>query len=191
MPPLTLTCQKCGLPMPDIDLESEEGKALLKALSSSTGFELKHDECPPDRLRREAAALEQSAVRRRFMAKVAIVEVIDAGDGQLREEPLVKLDVEAENVSFVEAVRPLALALGAKWQAMEEHAALVDVPTVEPTIVTEPRPEQLDPNAVTGVGTEAGGFIATSEDREPEPSDGPEFHADHEAWEARQEGTEQ
>lgn len=127
---LTLKCQTCGGDMPPIDSESQEGKELLRLMGAG-GAEIRHERCPGAT---DPILTVPRQEGRRFEARVSIVEVIapteEGGDASLDE--LAAFSVYADAHTFAGATRPLALALGEKWQLMERSATIVDVPVIGP-----------------------------------------------------------
>lgn len=130
---LKLSCQRCGMPMPDVVLNgSEESKVQLRAINS--GAATTHDICPLERAAREQMQANLAASKRRFEVHCSIREVKvdgdDPGQAEHRDE-IAGLTAEVLAVSLPEAMRPLAAALGEKWLEIEKHAALIDVPVLD------------------------------------------------------------
>lgn len=114
-------CSKCGQPMPPL---SEELKALARAAG---GVSLSHDVCPGETANAHPAG-------RYFEVRVEVVEVTEEPTGGLGDGPNPEI-VATELISFRTglratdldaAMRPLALALGEKWQAAEKRAKIAD-----------------------------------------------------------------
>jgi hypothetical protein len=116
-------CAKCGLPTAHLDEEMQ------RVLRANPGVTIAHDVCPGS----EPAAPSG----RYFEVRVQIVEVTehDEGDGDHPELGREVHHTVEELISFVAghrapnldaAMRPLALALGEKWQKAEKQAAIAD-----------------------------------------------------------------
>lgn len=119
-----LICGKCGQPMPDLPDD------LLRLARANPGVELGHDVCPGD-------ATANAPAGRYFEVRTSIVEItqpntddptFSAIDGttqpQIEEMAAFRCGVTAP--TFEKALRPLALALGEKWQAVERQAPIAD-----------------------------------------------------------------
>jgi hypothetical protein len=137
-------CQRCGGDLPPMDGE------LARLAQTTGGVSLTHEVCPGD----EPAPADEG---RYFEVRVQIVEVTEppgddpvipayangSPDQNARRDAIV-----TELVSFKAghraadldaAMRPLALALGEKWQAAEKQARIADAENLP-----QPRPATSD-----------------------------------------------
>jgi hypothetical protein len=119
--PDTLPCGRCGLPLPEMTEEAAD--ALRAAIAAGAEVVLQHEVCPGTEPEKPAG--------RYFEVRVQVVEVTEVNHG-FDDDPRV---VVTEMMSFVhghravdlaEAMRPLALGLGEKWQLGEKQARIAD-----------------------------------------------------------------
>lgn len=126
---LTLKCQRCGGDMPPIDSDDDDGKELLRLMGTG-GAEILHETCPGEE---PAPSFGPAGGGRRFEARVVLVEVIapteEGGDASLEE--LAGFTAYVDAPSFSAGLRPLALALGTKWQELERVSGMVDLPVLD------------------------------------------------------------
>jgi hypothetical protein len=109
-------CAVCGEAMPAF---TDEQWAELERLSRVRRVVLKHDVCPRDAARPQR--------ERRFEARVAIVEVtLEPGATDATSTELAGFTAYTDADNLEEAMRPLAVALGAKWLEVEEKAHIAD-----------------------------------------------------------------
>lgn len=113
-------CARCGVALPPLPIE------VKRALTAGLSVELSHTEgeCPGD---------DRRPAGRYFEVRVDIVEVVDPTmdsdterDVPLRVTELVSFKHGLRAASLDEAMRPLALGLGEKWQQAEKQAGIAD-----------------------------------------------------------------
>lgn len=118
---MTMTCSKCGQPMPELD---DDLAALARR---SGGVTLAHEVCPG-----ETPPAELQRLRHRyFEVRVKVVEVIEhaaTDDADATVDVVEFFDfsrgVRAPNLD--QAMRPLALSLGERWEEAERAALIAD-----------------------------------------------------------------
>lgn len=119
-------CAKCGIPLPPLD---EEVKRMIAANPGAEVY-LAHEVCP------DAPVVKPEG--RFFEVHVRIVELTERETGGLGDGPNPEIVAE-ELMSFVaghrapnldEAMRPLALALGEKWEVAEKQARIADAEAI-------------------------------------------------------------
>jgi len=119
-------CAKCGHPLPPLPPD------LQKIVDKGISVVLAHEEggCPTD--------VKAKPTGRYFELRVDIVEVIEGEksavgatfEQEVHTEELMSFVVGQRGATLSEAMRPLALAFGEKWQAAEKNAGMVDAPVV-------------------------------------------------------------
>lgn len=109
-----LTCGKCGGPMPDLPAD------LLALARSHGGIDLGHDVCP--------GMAANAPAGRYFEVRASIVEITSSDDPDevVHIEEMAAFRCGVTATDFEKALRPLALALGEKWQAVEKQALIAD-----------------------------------------------------------------
>jgi hypothetical protein len=117
----TLTCSKCGQPMPELDAD------LATLARAAGGVTLAHDICPGTR--------PPNPDGRYFEVRVQVVEVTEnpEGDADALGGPdpvsvtkFFEFDRGVRAADLDSAMRPLAHALGERWGEAEKVARIAD-----------------------------------------------------------------
>lgn len=111
-------CQRCGQDLPPMDGD------LARLARSAGGVTLAHDVCPGEAPPKPVGRLFEVRVQVYEVTEVTDTETGEAFDPEYTE--LIAFTADHRAVDLDTAMRPLALALGEKWQKAEKHAKITD-----------------------------------------------------------------